>query len=266
MQPTELGGPKLVCVDLASDQVVQTILLPRDVAPATSYVNDVRFDLRRGSAGIAFITDSSQQGPNGLIVVDLDSGETWRRLHEHPSTKPETVRSFLPLVEGQPFVQSQGGGAVEIGPAMGSDGIAISADGERLFYCPLGSRRLYSVAIEALVDRSQDDSAVVATIVDEGDRGGASDGLESDADGFIYSTNYEHNAILRRGPDGLWQTVAHDPRLLWPDTLSVATDGYLYVTANQLHRQPRYHQGQDLRQKPYTLFRIHIGSGPVLLR
>lgn len=265
-QPTELGGPKLVCVDLASDQIVQTILFPQDVALPTSYVNDVRFDLRRGSAGMAFVTDSSQNGPNGIIVVDVGSGESWRRLHDHPSTKPETMQTFLPLVEGQPFLQRHADGAVQIGPAKGSDGIAISADGERLFYCPLGSRRLYSVAIETLVDRSHDEAAVVASVVDEGDRGGASDGLESDADGSIYSTNYEHNAILRRGRDGLWETIAHDPRLLWPDTMSVATNGYLYVTANQLHRQPRYHQGQDLREKPYSLFRLHIGTLPVLLR
>lgn len=265
-QPTECGGPKLVCVDLASDRVVQKILFPQDVALPTSYLNDVRFDLRRGSAGMAFITDSSQNGPNGLIVVDLGTGESWRRLHDHPSTKPETLQSFLPLVEGQPFLQRHADGTVQIGPAMGSDGIAISADGERLFYCPLGSRRLYSVAVDMLIDRSRDEAAVVASVVDEGDRGGASDGLESDADGFIYSTNYEHNAILRRGRDGLWQTVVHDPRLLWPDTLSMATNGYLYVTANQLHRQPRYHQGRDLRQKPYALFRTHLGSLPVLLR
>ena len=31
-------------------------------------------------------------------------------------------------------------------------------------------------------------------------------------------------------------SFVHDPRLLWPDTLSPAADGYLYVTANQLHR------------------------------
>lgn len=265
-QPTEFGGPKLVCVDLATDRVVQTILFPPDVALPTSYVNDVRFDLRRGTEGMAFITDSSQNGPNGIIVVDLGSGESWRRLHDHPSTKPERLQTFLPIVEGQPFLQRHADGTVQIGPAMGSDGIAISADGERLFYCPLGSRRLYSVSVERLADRSHDEAAVVATLVDEGDRGGASDGLESDADGFIYSTNYEHNAILRRGPDGLWQTLVHDPRLLWPDTMSVATNGYLYVTANQLHRQPRYHQGQDLRQKPYSLFRVHIGSLPVMLR
>jgi sugar lactone lactonase YvrE len=95
---------------------------------------------------------------------------------------------------------------------------------------------------------------------------GASDGLESDEAWNIYSTNYEHNAILRRRADREWETVVHDPRLLWPDTLSLAANAYLYVTANQLHRQARYHQGQELRRKPYALFRVRIDARPVLLR
>ncbi|GMA15345.1 gluconolaconase (plasmid) [Deinococcus metallilatus] len=264
-QPTQYGGPKLLCVDLATDQVVRTILFPQDVALPTSYLNDVRFDLRRGEAGMAFITDSAQQGPNGLIVVDLDSGESWRKLHDDPSTKAQDLQDFLPIVEGRPFLERKDG-EVKQGAGMGSDGIAISADGSRLYYCPLGSRRLYSVSTDALADRSLEDQAVAAAVRDEGDRGGASDGLESDADGYIYSGNYEHNAILRRKEGGVWETVVHDPRLLWPDTMSVANDGYLYVTANQLHRQARYHGGQDLRRKPYSLFRIRIDAQPVLLR
>jgi sugar lactone lactonase YvrE len=138
--------------------------------------------------------------------------------------------------------------------------------GRACTYCPLGSRRLYSVATDALARRSLDDGAVAATVADEGDKGGAADGLESDAAGHLYATNYEHNAILRRRPDGVWETVAHDPRLLWPDTLSVAADGYLYVMANQLHRQARFHRGRDLRRKPYTLFRVRIDAQPVRLR
>lgn len=36
-QPTQFGGPKLVCIDLTTDQVIQTILFPQDVAlPTTS--------------------------------------------------------------------------------------------------------------------------------------------------------------------------------------------------------------------------------------
>jgi sugar lactone lactonase YvrE len=266
-QPTKYGGPKLVCVDLKTDRVSKRILFPQDVALPTTYLNDVRFDLRRGSEGIAFITDSAQKGPNGIIVVDLASGNSWRRLHDHPSTKAEELQTFLPIVEGRPFLEQQPDGSVKQGASMGSDGIAISSDGVRLYYCPLGSRKLYSVATDALADESLDEQNVSATVTDEGDRGGASDGLESDAAGYIYSTNYEHNAILRKGPNGKWETVTHDPRLLWPDTLSLATDGYLYVTANQLHRQARFNkEGRDLRRKPYTLFRIRIDAHPVLLR
>jgi sugar lactone lactonase YvrE len=257
----------MICVDLTNNKVVKKILFPQDVALPTTYLNDVRFDLRRGNEGMAFITDSSQNGPNGIIVVDLASGESWRHLHDHPSTKAEDLQTFLPIVEGRPFLQHQPDGTVKQGASMGTDGIAINADGSRLYYCPLGSRKLYSVDIDALADRSHETKKVADTVADEGDKGGASDGLESDATGYIYSTNYEHNSILRRNPDNRqWETIVHDPRLLWPDTLSVALDGYLYVTANQLHRQARYQKGQDLRRKPYTLFRVLIDTSPVLLR
>lgn len=265
-QPTKYGGPKLVCVDLKTDQVSKKILFPQDVALPTTYLNDIRFDLRRGSEGMAFITDSAQKGSNGIIVVDLASEQSWRRLHDHPSVKPEELQTFLPIVEGRPFLERQPDGSVKHGASMGSDGIAINADGTRLYYCPLGSRKLYSVDTNALSDQSLKEQEVGATVIDEGDRGGASDGLESDSAGNIYSTNYEHNAILRRSPDKRWETLTHDPRLLWPDTLSLATDGYLYVTANQLHRQARFHKGKDLRRKPYSLFRIRVDAQPALLR
>ena len=56
---------------------------------------------------------------------------------------------------------------------------------------------------------------------------GASDGLEADDKGRIYAGDYERNSVRQRQTDGEWKTIAHDPRILWPDTLSVASDGYL---------------------------------------
>ena len=267
-QPTKYGGPKLVSVDLETNQVIKKILFPQNVALPTTYLNDVRFDLRRGKEGIAYITDSAQNGPNGIIVVDLASGESWRRLNDHPSTKAEDLQTFLPIVEGRSFLvkEQEENGHTKLAANMGSDGIAISATGEWLYYCPLASRKLFSVSTDALSDRSVDDPYVSKTVKDEGDKGGASDGLESDAEGRIYVTNYEHNAIMCRNPNGEWETIVHDPRLLWPDTLSLASDGYLYVTANQLHRQARFQNGRDMRKKPYTLFRIKVNAKPVLLR
>jgi sugar lactone lactonase YvrE len=265
---TEPGGPKLVCVDLGTDTVQQVITFSPDVALPTTYLNDVRFDLRpgegRGESGVAYITDSSDSGPNGIIVVDLATGAAWRRLHDHPSTKALQPPELRMVVEGVDFCErSEDGSTAPI--LMGSDGIAIAADGSRLYYCPLASRRWYSVATDALVDRSRSDDEVAATVVDEGDKGSAGDGMETDDRGRLYITDGEHNAIHRRLPDGSWETVVHDERLLWPDTMSV-TDGHLYVTANQLYRQAKYRGGRDERRKPYVLFRTPIDAGKVRLR
>ena len=134
----------MVCVDLNTNMVTKKILFPQAVALPTTYLNDVRFDLRRGDEGMAFITDSSQKGPNGIIIVDLASGQSWRRLNDHPSTKTEDMQTFLPLVEGRPFLEQQQNGSVMHGASMGADGIAISSDGTSLYYCPLGER--YSAA------------------------------------------------------------------------------------------------------------------------
>lgn len=261
--PTTYGGPKLVCVDLDTDRVVQTILVPPDVALPTTYLNDVRFDLRRGEAGLAFITDSSRTGPNGIIVVDLATGRSWRRLTDHPSTKAD--RDLIPVAEGRPMrVRPRPG--LDLPVTTGADGIAISADGRTLYYCPFIGRRLYAVSVDALADPDLPEDRVAATVVDLGDKGGCSDGLESDAQGRVYATSWEHDAVLRRSPEGRWDTVLAGPAVSFPDTLALATDGHLYVTANQLHRQPPFHEGADLRRPPYAVLRVPVDGTPVLLR
>jgi sugar lactone lactonase YvrE len=195
-------------------------------------------------------------------VVDLYSGESWRKLSGHPSTAPEP--GFVPLIEGEHWAtRKKGKPALAVN--VSTDGIAISSDGATLYYCPLSSRHLFSVPTALLRDRSVSEAAVGQAVVDLGEKG-ASDGLESDDKGRVYAGDYENNSIRQRETDGEWKTIAHDPRILWPDTLSVAADGYLYFTANQLHRQPQFHEGQDLREKPYTLFRVKIDAGPVILK
>jgi sugar lactone lactonase YvrE len=253
--PTTLGGPKLVAVDLKTGKVVKKIVFAPDVALTTTYLNDVRFDLQRGAEGMAYITDSTSNGPNGIIVVDLAAGKSWRRLNDHPSTKPDP--EFIPVVEGE-ILQLRLPGQPPAKFGVGSDGIAISPDGKTLYYCALTSRHLYSVSVDALSDQSKSDVEVAATVRDLGEKGGAGDGLESDAQGRVYLSDYEHNAIRRRSLNNEIETLVHDPRVLWPDTLSLAADGYLYFTANQIERQSVFHSGQDLRQKPYVLFRVKV--------
>jgi len=253
--PVKPGGGKLIAVDLNTNQVTKKIVFPPDVALVTTYLNDVRFDLHRGAEGMAFITDSSTPGPNALIVVDLATGKSWRRLNNHASTRPDP--DFLPVVEGE-ILQMRLPGQAPAKFAVGSDGIAISGDGKTLFYCALTSRHLYSVSVDALADASKTDAEVAATVKDLGDKGGGGDGLESDAEGRVYLSDYEHDAVRRRMASGEMKTLVHDPRVLWPDTLSLAANGYLYFTANQIERGPTFNNGRDLRKKPYVLFRVKV--------
>ncbi len=129
--PVKPGGPKLIAVDLQTNRVTKKIIFPPEVALPTTYLNDVRFDLRRGAEGMAFITDSSSAGANGIIVVDLASGKSWRRLNDDPSTKSDPA--FVPVVEGE-ILQLKIPGQRPARFAVGADGIAIGSDRKTLYY------------------------------------------------------------------------------------------------------------------------------------
>lgn len=302
-------GPKLVAIDLKTNKVVKTILLPPESAGTNSYMNDVRFDLRGGDPGpqdcttmigsapapnpnappkdpmypdaerscagggaadgggqihgTAYITDSSSEGPNAIVVVDLGTGKSWRRLNQHSSVLSED--QFLMFAQGQPVYMTPPGHPAKA-VNFAADGIAISNDGETLYYCPINGTKLYAVSTAMLRDRSKSESQVAATVRAVTGKM-PSDGLESDAAGNVYMTDPVTDSIHRWSPKtGMTETLAHDPRILWPDTMSLAGDGYLYFTANQLNQQPTMHHGQDLRQKPYQLFRIKVDAAPVQLK
>ena len=256
------GGAKLVGVDLADDSMFQVVAFPADVAPETTCLNDARFDLTVGQAGYAYITDSSATGENALIVVDLADGSSRRVLGGHPSV--EEAPGFVPIVEGQPLMQTPGGGPPRPLP-VGADGLALSPDGALLFWTQLAGRRLFRVPTTALRDPGLPAAELAAQVEDLGDRGYASDGLAADAAGTLYLTNYEDNAVMRRSADGVTGTLVAGPNLLWPDSLAVAADGHLYVTSNQLHRGPGFQGGEDRRVKPYALFQVPIDAGPLRL-
>ena len=300
-------GPKLVAIDLHTNKVVKTILLPPETAGTNSYMNDVRFDLRKGDPGpqdcttmigshpapdpnappkdpshpnaeracmpgaratdsihgTAYITDSSSEGPNAIVVVDLGTGKSWRRLNQHSSVLSED--QFLMFAEGRPVYMTEPNKPPKA-VNFAADGIAISNDGETLYYCPINGTKLYAVSTATLRDRTKSDAQVAGTVrIVTGKM--PSDGMESDAAGNVYMSDPVTDSIHRWSPEtGLTETLAHDPHILWPDTFSLASDGYLYFTSNQLHRQPTMHNGQDLRQRPYQLFRIKVAAQPVQLK
>lgn len=259
--PASPGGPKLLGVDITLHQVIQTIVFPPTVAFPDSYLNDVRFDLRAASTaagkGVAYITDSSSEGRNGIIVVDLGTGESWRHLDGIAETRAE--RGFVPYVWGQPLYYLPGPGRPLTTVPLGSDGIALSVDGEELYFGPVGGRGLYSVPTARLRERGPDSEVLAqAAVVNRGERG-LSDGFETDTNGFVYAGNMEQNAIGFYNPQNASVSVwVRDPRISWVDTMAVADDGYLYFTDNQLAFSSAFYPGTDRRTRPFVLFRAKL--------
>lgn len=215
------GGPKLLCVDITTNTVIKTIVFPPTVAYPDSYLNDIRFDLRPSISpagqGVAYITDSSSEARNGIIVVDLGSGESWRHLDAVAEVRAE--RGFVPYVWGKPLYYIPGPGLPYSTIPLGSDGIALSADGEDLYFGPVGGRGLFSVPTARLRDRSsQSEMLAQASVVSRGQRG-VSDGFETDSRGRVYMGNMEQNEVGFYEPaTGMMDVLARDPRINWVDT------------------------------------------------
>ncbi|KAK7038993.1 hypothetical protein VNI00_010385 [Paramarasmius palmivorus] len=274
--PSVPGGPKLVGFDLEDDTngttPFKTITFTENVLPGLGYLNDIRFDLSpnltASGEGVAYIADS---GAHGIIVVDLGTGQSWRHLDQLRQVNP--VSHFLPTLFGVPTYQSS-----KLQPAFhwetvaggGIDGFAISADGRFLYFTPIASRDLYRVETAPLRVNPADDVFAVVKAAQSvqflGQMGGAADGFETDSTGLIYLSQPEHNSINTFNPEtGLVEVFVRDPMIAWPDTLSVADDGFLYMTANQLWLSPVYQNGTDKRVKPFGLLRAPIEGVPVRL-
>lgn len=252
------GAAKLVAVDLSTNQVRRTYYFPNDVVLDTTYLNDVRVDLRVGKSGYAYITDSSIHGPGAIIVLDLETGESFRRLNGDVSVSPDP--RMVPKVEGKVWMNRSKG--VPPSPVtIAADSLAISPDGTTLYYAALSSRHLYSIDTASLRDKTIDDADLSKKVKYITEKGG-SDGMITDENGVVYAGDYENASIRAIKPDGTMETIVHDPRILWPDTLSVGPDGYLYFTNNQLTRQAGYNNDRDVIQRPFSMFKININAKP----
>lgn len=253
-QPLSPGAAKIMCFDTASGRLLHKIILKSPVLLPDSHMNDLRVDLTHGSQGTVFVTDSSFGHSPALVVVDVASGQQRRVLAHHPSTQAEA--GFMAVVEGVPLVYTP-----DQKPRFvvgGADGITLSPQSDRLYYAPLTSRKLYSLPTALLANPTVTEADLSAAVRDEGEKGTA-DGLATDSKGRIYTTNFEHDCILRRNVDGTFDLMVHDPRILSPDGI-FCTATHVYCTFGQWNRLASFNGGQDKRRPPYHLIRFPIES------
>ena len=215
------GGPKLVELDARTLQVKRVIAFGADVAPASSYLNDVRVDV---TTSTAYLTDS---GLGAIVVVDLATGAARRLLGEHASTKSE---GLVLRFDGKEFRLPDGSA-----PQIHSDGIALSPGGVHVYWHALTGIVLWRIETAALRDASLSAEALGARVERVGETA-ACDGMQFGFDGTLYLTALQEGAIQRRTKDGKLGMLVQDARLQWPASLALRSDGMLAVSTSQIHR------------------------------
>lgn len=236
-----IGGAKLVKIDLKTNSVAQVIPFGADIAPPGSYLNDVRVDVSRNTA---YITDS---GAGGIVVVDLLSGKAHRALDGDASVKADT--SIKIVIDGKPVLRN---GKT---PEFNSDGIALSPDGNYLYYQPLAAATLYRIRTDLLRDPSAK-SDQIAKGVEKVAKTFPVDGLWMDKQWNIYLSGLSQKAVIRLDKNGHMDTVAKDDRLEWPDTFSEGPDGAIYISSSHINETPPYNEGRDARHEPFAVFKF----------
>lgn len=246
METVVPGEAKLVKVDLTTNKVVKTYRFDDKIAPSKSYLNDIRVDT---TTHHAFITES---GTGAIIVLDLTSGKARRLLDDHASTKAEDGIELI--VDGITVIDPASGKP----PQIHADGIALDKEGGWLYYHALTGRTLYRIKTADLLDPSLKPEEL-GKKVENLAMTPAPDGMMEAGNGSLYLTALETNAIIHFEPKSKEvATLIEDPLLQWPDTLSLAADGHMYVTTSQIHRMPKYNGGQSQQKGPFALYRFKL--------
>ncbi len=241
----------LVVIDVTGPAIVCRYQFSGDVVLASTYLNDLTVD---AAGTTAYLVDAGGDEPHGLIVLDLHTGHARRVLHDHPTFRASTSPAPGGItVAGAPLTvhdPDDGSGPVKIG----ATGITLAEQDRTLFWNR--ADELFSIPVAQLTDPAVTDADVDSAITAWPLRDFASDGLDHDDQGNVLLTDLAHNAVQSLDTaTGSYQLLATDPDISWPDGVTVAPDGSVYVTSSQIHRSTMFGD-TDERNPPFAVLRL----------
>jgi sugar lactone lactonase YvrE len=226
-----LDAPRVFVFDLDTNALIKTYVLDKNSFHPDSYINDLRVDKKNNKI---YFTDS---GHAGLVVLDMDSGQSERRLNNHKSTSAEV--SFLTF------------GDKTFENTVHSDGLALDNQNNRLYYHALTGYSLYSINTEVLI--AADKNKIEESVTFEA-KTGAPDGMIFDQAGYLYFADLEHDKIQYRTPEGSIHTLVEGNGIKWADTFSIH-DKDLYFTNSRINEVTG-----DISEMTFTLNKIKLPS------
>lgn len=241
--------PALYAFDLDTGARVHTHVFSADIAPLGSHLNDLQV---APDGDTVYIADASffRLDP-AVVVYDVNRQTARRVVTGHASV---TAERYVPVVQGR---RMQAFGLVAIRP--GVDSIALSRDGDWLYFAPITNNYLYRASTRVLTNASLTDEQV-RDAVQRVALKTMSDGISIDNAGNVYLTDLEHSAIVELDAAGELTTLLKTERLRWPDGLSFGPDGWLYITASSLHDIIGRPPSAVAANAPYQVLRIQTGA------
>ncbi|WP_400261247.1 L-dopachrome tautomerase-related protein [Sphingobacterium sp. SG20118] len=237
------GQFKLLKINTKTN-LVERIYTFDDLDKTKSGLNDVRIDVEKK---LAYLSDPGQAA---IIVLDLETGRHRKTLENTSFTLADSTivlqykGTEMRNKEGKPFLSNV-------------NGIALTQDFKYLYFKPINKNNLYRIETKYLADTTLSPATLESKVQDMGDVG-ITHGLIADAHGNIYLTTSLDYSIKYLSPDGKLHTLVQDPRLLWPDSLGIGTDGYLYFSCAQLFKDPKWNNGVNRVQLPYSIFKVKL--------
>lgn len=255
------GGstPKLVGWDTRQDRLAQVIELPPPITVAAQFINDLAVDLTHG---VIFISDPAVGDQAAVIVVDLETGAARRVLQGHGSVLPGDLDLIM---DGSPVVMRQEDGSW-IRPHLGVNGIALDAQEEWLYFCPMHADGVYRIRAADLAKMTLSE-AELGSKVERYCSKPICDGITIDQAGNLYLGDLSANALGVIPADTReYRWLVQDPLASWLDSFAFGPEGDLYCVSNQLHRSAPLHGDEDISRAPYHIFRVKPLAAGVLGR
>jgi sugar lactone lactonase YvrE len=244
-----LARTRLLAIDLATRQVVHDHVFSSDVAELGSFLQDLQVD---PAGETVYVADVSFWRRNpGIVVYDVAAGTARRVLDSHSSVFPQDWIIRNPIKDMEFF-----GGLVAL--KAGVDGVALSRDGQWLYYGAMNHDTMYRVRTADLRDGALPADQLAARVEAVGKKP-LNDGLSTDIAGNVLITDVEHGGVARMKPDGTLETLVKSERIRWADALSYGPDGWLYVADSAIPEQMLQSREHIASRAPYHVYRFRPG-------
>jgi hypothetical protein len=238
-----LGRFQLTAFNLKTNKATKTYTfddLPKD----KSALNDVRID---NLHHLAYLSDP---GLCAIVVLDLQTGKSRIVLQNDRSTKADP--NFRLHLDGKDVIDDKGKPF-----SSNVNGIALAKDNQYFYFRAINQTKLYRIKTEFLVNTALSDkelSAKVETVAETG----VCHGMTADTKGNIFLSDSPNHAITYVSPDGKLHQLVRYLRIIWPDSMGISPDGYLYFSCSQMNRLPKFNNGLDKTAYPYCVYKVKL--------